>query len=166
MNDEVRMREQRRYEPEPPPRARNDPEPTEATEAAGTPDAVKDAESRKATKEKLAWVRGRGVDWVRPTDLIAQGGGALSRRGIDRTAEMNRHVRAPIEKGARWVAERAERLPPLSAFDRRGGAEQGPRRSGVGMRWPGGDESWTPTPQRRDPQSSEGAPRRREVPRP
>ena len=166
MNDEVRMREQRRYEPEPPPRARNDPEPTEATEAAGTPDAVKDAESRKATKEKLAWVRGRGLDWVRPTDLIAQGGGALSRRGIDRTAEMNRHVRAPIEKGARWVAERAERLPPLSAFDRRGGAEQGPRRSGVGMRWPGGDESWTPTPQRRDPQSSEGAPRRREVPRP
>lgn len=166
MNDEVRMREQRRYEPEPPPRARNDPEPTEATEAAGTPDAVKDAESRKATKEKLAWVRGRGVDWVRPTDLIAQGGGALSRRGIDRTAEMNRHVRAPIEKGARWVAERAERLPPLSAFDRRGGAEQGPRRSGVGMRWPGGDESWTPTPQRRDPQSSDGAPRRREVPRP
>lgn len=166
MNDEVRMREQRRYEPEPPPRARNDPEPTEATEAAGTPDAVKDAESRKATKEKLARVRGRGVDWVRPTDLIAQGGGALSRRGIDRTAEMNRHVRAPIEKGARWVAERAERLPPLSAFDRRGGAEQGPRRSGVGMRWPGGDESWTPTPQRRDPQSSEGAPRRREVPRP
>ena len=71
---------------------------------------------------------------MRPTDLIAQGGGRLSRRGIDRTAEMNRHVRAPIEKGARWVAERAKRLPPLSAFGRRGGAEQGPHRSGVGMR--------------------------------
>lgn len=134
MNDEDRMREQHRSEPEPPPPARNDPDPGEATEAAGTPDAVKDAESRKAAKEKLARVRGRGVDWVRPTDLIAQGGGRLSRRGIDRTADMNRHVRAPIEKGARWVADRAKRLPPLSAFGHRGGAEQGPRRSGVGMR--------------------------------
>lgn len=134
MNDEDRMREQHRSEPEPPPRERNDLNSAEATEASGTPNAVKDAESRKAAKEKLARVRGRGVDWVRPTDLIAQGGGALSRRGIDRTAEMNRHVRAPIEKGARWVAERAKRLPPLSAFGRRGGAEQGPRRSGVGMR--------------------------------
>ena len=136
MNDEDRMREQHRQHPEtePPPRERNDPNPAETTEAAGTPDAVKDAESRKAAKEKLAQVRGRGVDWVRPTDLLARGGGTLSRRGIDRTAEMNRHVRAPIEKGARWVAERARRLPPLSAFGRRGGAEQGPRRSGVGMR--------------------------------
>ena len=134
MNDQDRMREQHRTEPEPPPRKRNDLNPTEATEAAGTPDAVKDAESRKAAKERLARVRGRGVDWVRPTDLIAQGGGRLSRRGIDRTADMNRHVRAPIEKGARWVAERAKRLPPLSAFGRRGGAEQGPHRSGVGMR--------------------------------
>lgn len=136
MNDEDRMREQHRQhpEPEPPPPARNDPNPAETTDAAGTPDAVKDAESRKAAKEKLARVRGRGVDWVRPTDLLARGGGTLSRRGIDRTAEMNRHVRAPIEKGARWVAERAKRLPPLSAFGRRGGAEQGPRRSGVGMR--------------------------------
>lgn len=134
MNDEDRMREQHRSEPEPPPRERNDLNSAEATEAAGTPDAVKDAASRKAAKEKLARVRGRGVDWVRPTDLIAQGGGALSRRSIDRTADMNRHVRAPIEKGARWVAERAKRLPPLSAFGRRGGAEQGPRRVGVGMR--------------------------------
>lgn len=135
MNDEDRMREQHHQHPEPePPPARNDADPAETTEAAGTPDAVKAAESRKAAKEKLARVRGRGVDWVRPTDLIAQGGGTLSRRGIDRTAEMNRHLRAPIEKGARWVAERAKRLPPLSAFGRRGGAEQGPRRSGVGMR--------------------------------
>ncbi|MBN9606275.1 hypothetical protein [Cumulibacter manganitolerans] len=134
MNDEDRMRERPHSEPKPPPRELNDPNPAEATEAAGTPDAVKAAESRKAAKERLARVRGRGVDWVRPTDLLAQGGGALSRRGIDRTADMNRLVRAPIEKGARWVAERAKRLPPLSAFGRRGGAEQGPRRSGVGMR--------------------------------
>lgn len=134
MNDEDRMQEQYRERPEPakPPRGPKDS--AETAGAAGTPDAVKDAESRKAAKEKLARVRGRGVDWVRPTDLITQGGGTLSRRGIDRTSDMNRHLRAPIEKGARWVAERARRLPPLSAFGRRGGAEQGPRRSGVGMR--------------------------------
>ncbi|MEZ5125987.1 MAG: hypothetical protein R2826_07045 [Thermoleophilia bacterium] len=133
MNDEDRMREQHR-EPEQPAKGQKDPDPAEAAEAVGTPDAVKEAESRKAAKEKLARVRGRGVDWVRPTDLLAQGGGALSRRGIDFTTRVNRRVRAPIEKGARWVADRAKRLPPLSAFGRRGGTEQGPRRSGVGMR--------------------------------
>lgn len=134
MNDEDRMREQYRPRPEPAKPPRDPKDPAETAGAAGTPDAVKDAESRKAAKEKLARVRGRGVDWVRPTDLMAQGGGALSRRGIDLTTAGNRRLRAPIEKGARWVAERAKRLPPLSAFGRRGGAEQGPRRSGVGMR--------------------------------
>ncbi|WP_409048470.1 hypothetical protein AB2L57_07795 [Microbacterium sp. HA-8] len=136
MNDEDRLHEQHHQHPEPEQAARGkkDPDPTEAAEAVGTPDAVKEAESRKAAKEKLARVRGRGVDWVRPTDLFAQSGGALSRRGIDRTANLNRRVRAPIEKGARWVANRAKRLPPLSAFGRRGGHELGPRRSGVGMR--------------------------------
>lgn len=136
MNDEDRMREQyhQRPAPEPPPRERKDPSPPEATEAEGTADAVKDAASRKAAKERLAQVRGRGVDWVRPTDLFAQGGGALSRRGIDRTAGLTRRVRAPIEKGVRWAAERARRLPPLSAFGRRGGTDHGQVRSGVGMR--------------------------------
>lgn len=119
--------------------AHRTPEPkrpeAETAVAAGTPDAVKEAElSRRAAKEKLAQVRGRGVDWVRPTDLFAQGGGALSRRGIDFTTRMNQRNRAPIDKGARWVAERARRLPPLSAFGRRGAVEQGQRRSGVGMR--------------------------------
>ena len=108
--------------------------PSENAEAAGTPDAVKEAASRKAAKEKLAQVRGRGVDWVRPTDLFAHGGGALSRRGIDLTAAGNRRLRAPLVKGARWVGERAKRLPPLSAFGRRGGTDQGQVRSGVGMR--------------------------------
>ena len=101
--------------------------------AAGTPDAVKDAESRKALKEKLAQVRGRGVDWVRPTDLMARRGGDMSRRGIDLTAAGNRRLRAPLIDGARWLGERAKRLPPLSAFGRRSGTDQGPVRSGAGM---------------------------------
>ena len=40
MNDENPMREQHRQHPEPePPRERNDPNPAETTDAAGTPDA-------------------------------------------------------------------------------------------------------------------------------
>lgn len=121
-------------EPEQAPQARTTPTPAEDAEATGTPDAIKEAASRRAAKEKLARVRGRGVDWVRPSDLFALGGGALSRRGIDVIAAGNRRLRAPIDKGARWVAERARRLPPLSAFGRRGGTDRGQARSGVGMR--------------------------------
>lgn len=136
-NDEMSRAEQyrRHAEPEHDRQVRKEPNPAEATDAAGTPEAVKEAAmSRRAAKDKLAQVRGRGVDWVRPTDLIAQGGGALSRRGIDFATRVNRRARAPIEKGAHWVAERARQLPPLSAFGRRGGTEQGHGRSGVGMR--------------------------------
>jgi hypothetical protein len=116
------------------PQGRTTPNPAEDAEAAGTPDAIKKAASRRAAKEKLARVRGRGVDWVRPTALFAHGGGALSRRGIDVTAAGNRRLRVPIDKSAQWVSERARRLPPLSAFGHRGGTDRGQARSGVGMR--------------------------------
>ena len=125
---------QRHPEPEPAQRVQKTPAPAENAEAADTPDAIKESEARRAAKEKLAQVRGRGVDWVRPTDLFSQSGGALSRRGIDLTAAGSRRLRAPIEKGARWVGERARHLPPLSAFGRRSGSDQGQVRSGVGMR--------------------------------
>ena len=124
----------RHRDPEQAPQVRTTPNPGEDAEAAGTPDAIKEAASRSAAKEKLARVRGRGVDWVRPSDLFARGGGALSRRGIDLTAAGNRRLRAPIDKGAQWVGERARRLPPLSAFGRRGDTDRGQARSGVGMR--------------------------------
>ncbi len=108
--------------------------PAEDAEATGTPDAIRDAASRRAAKEKLAQVRGRGVDWVRPTDLFARAGGALSRGGIDLAAAGSRRLRAPIEKGAQWAGERARHLPPLSAIGRRGGTDHAQARSGVGMR--------------------------------
>src|SRR5699024_2152423 len=114
--------------------ARDTSNPSENVEALGTPDAVKEAASRKAAKEKLAQVRGRGVDWVRPTDLIAQSGGALSRRGIDLATGGSRRLRARIAKGAWWGSGRAERPPPLSAFGRHSGTDHGQVRSGVGMR--------------------------------
>jgi hypothetical protein len=96
---------------------------------------VKEAEvSRQAVKQRLAQMRGRGVDWVRPTDLMADHAGSLSRRGIDFAADQSRRFRAPLEAHAQRIAERARRLPSLSAFGRRGAADQGQSRSGVGMR--------------------------------
>ncbi|GAA2005560.1 hypothetical protein [Brevibacterium samyangense] len=134
--DQTNLAEQYHRDPEPEPaqRVQKTPNPAEDAEAMGTPDAIKESETRRAAKEKLAQVRGRGVDWVRPADLLSQSGGALSRRGIDLTAAGSRRLRAPIEKGARWVGERARHLPPLSAFGRRSGSDQGQVRSGVGMR--------------------------------
>ncbi|WP_431878433.1 hypothetical protein [Amycolatopsis sacchari] len=131
-DDRMNPQHQHPHHVETPRPERKDPDPTEA---AGSPEAVKEAAvSRKAAKDRLARVRGRGVDWVRPTDLFAQGGGALSRRGIDLTTRGNQRMRRPFEAGARWVADRAKRLPPVSAFGRRGPADQAQRRSGVGMR--------------------------------
>lgn len=125
----------RRYpEPEPVQRVQTTSNPAEDVEAAGTPDAIKESESRRAAKARLAHVRGRGVDWVRPTDLFAQSGGVLSRRGIDLTTAGGRRLRAPIEKSTRWVRDRARQLPPLSAFGHRSNTDQGQLRSGVGMR--------------------------------
>lgn len=114
--------------------AESDSRAAQAVEPA-TPDAVKEAEvSRQAMRQRLAQMRGRGVDWVRPTDLMAHHAGSLSRRGIDFTAEQSRRLRAPLEAHAQRIAERARRLPSLSAFGRRGTADQGQNRSGVGMR--------------------------------
>ena len=124
----------RHAKPEQAPQARTTPNPVEDAEAAGTPDAIKEATSRRTAKEKPARVRGRGVDWVRPTDLFARAGGALSRGGIDLAAAGSRRLRAPIEKGAQRASERARHLPPVSAFGRRGGTDRAQVRSGVGMR--------------------------------
>lgn len=132
MNKDDQMNPQHPHHAETPRPEREAPDPAQA---AGTPEAVKEATvSRETAKDRLAKVRGKGVDWVRPTDLFAQGGGALSRRGIDLTTRGNQRMRRPFEAGARWVVDRANRLPPVSAFGRRGPADQGQRRSGVGMR--------------------------------
>ena len=137
MNDDMTNpvdRHRQHPEPDQAQPVRTTSNPSENAEAAGTPDAVKEAASRKAAKEKLAQVRGRGVDWVRPTDLFARAGGALSRGGIDLAAAGSRRLRAPIEKGAQRASERARHLPPVSAFGRRGGTDRAQVRSGVGMR--------------------------------
>ena len=132
MSTDDLMREQppRRSEPE----QAKKPD-TEAAELAGMPDAVKQETARRdAVRERLDRVRGRGVEWVRPTDLLARSSGNLAGRGIEFNSEQGRRFRSTLAGGARSVSERAKRLPPLSAFGRRGQHVEGPARSGVGMR--------------------------------
>ena len=112
------------YEP------RERPEPVVATTV---PEAVRAAQVAREDKQH-AIVRGRGVEWVRPTDLIVRSSGTLAGRGIEFNSEQGRRFRSSLAAGARSVSERAKRLPPLSAFGRRGQHVEGPARSGVGMR--------------------------------
>mgnify|MGYP001025348101 FL=1 len=135
MSTDDLMREQppRRIEPEQ--AKKPDPEAAEAAEVAGTPDAVKQQTARRdAVRERMDQVRGRGVEWVRPTDLIVRSSGTLAGRGIEFNSAQGRRFRSSLAAGARSVSERAKRLPPLSAFGRRGQHVEGPARSGVGMR--------------------------------
>lgn len=121
------------------PAPRLEPVPTDArgddvVEGIGTPDAV--AAASLARPQETApgqLVRIRGVEWVRPTDLIARHAGRMAGRGIDVQAELARRARAAAAGGARRVSDRARRLPPLGAFGR-SGSEQGAVRDGVGMR--------------------------------
>ena len=135
MSTDALMREQppRRIEPEQAPKP--DTEAAEAAEVAGTPDAVKqDAARRDAVRERMDRVRGRGVEWVRPTDLIARQSAHAAGRGLDFQAELARRTRTPIGAGVRRLGDRARRLPPISAFGRSTAPQaQQVSRSGVSM---------------------------------
>lgn len=120
-------------------RRRPKPEPVderpELVEKTGTPDAVEAAHVRRDGGQGMPGHerRARGVEWVRPTDLIARHSATLSGRGIDFEAELARRARAPIANRMHDLADRARRLPPLSAFGRSGATPEGPVRTGVGM---------------------------------
>lgn len=136
-NHELRRSEADRQEPEPETRGT----PSESVDTAQTPEAVqatKTARTPRRDTDRLTPAvqelrRARGVEWVRPTDLIARHGAALAGRGIDFEAELARRTRTPITRGVRDLGERARPLPPLSAFGRSPTARTGPARPGVGM---------------------------------
>lgn len=107
---------------------RERPEPVEAT---STPEAVRAAQVARDDKQH-AIVRGRGVEWVRPTDLIARHSAHAAGRGLDFQAELARRTRTPIGAGAR-LGDRARRLPPISAFGRSTAPSSQVSRSGVSM---------------------------------
>lgn len=85
---------------------------------------------RGATLDPASY-RGRGVEWVRPTDLIAHGGSRMAGAGITFQAELHRRTRAATTTSIRGIAERARRLPPVSAFGH-GSSRRGAERGAVG----------------------------------
>ena len=91
---------------------RKHPEPGEATTA---PESMQAAQVTREDKQH-AIMRGRGVEWVRPTDLIARHSAHAAGRGLDFQAELARRTRTPIGAGVRRLGDRARRLPPISAF--------------------------------------------------
>lgn len=129
MTEHISPIEQERQHAEP----HRQPQELERVEGGTTPDAVMEAAlGDGGAKAALAKARGRGVEWVRPTDLIARQSSRLAGRGIDLHAELARRARTMT-----WIermSDRARRLPPVSAFGRRGASQSGPARSGVGMR--------------------------------
>jgi hypothetical protein len=80
----------------------------------------------------------RGVVWVRSSELMSQVTARAAGRGIDFHAELaHRARRAPVQTVAtsrRAISERARRLPPVTAFGRRGQAPVGATRAGIGLR--------------------------------
>ena len=111
---------------------------TPPAEKAETPEAVQAAKIaglRGNSRERLAHEGphpARGVEWVRPTDLLARHGAALAGRGIDFEVELARRTRTATNTGVRGLGDRARRLPPLSAFGRSKTTESVPSRSPVG----------------------------------
>ncbi|GAA4186697.1 hypothetical protein GCM10022288_10670 [Gryllotalpicola kribbensis] len=104
------------------------------------PSLTKDSAAKDAAKKTRA-----GVEWMRPTDLMASRSARIAGRGIDFQAELARRARrAPghayratrdgARSGARFVSERARKLPPVTAFGRGGGERfSWVSRSGIGL---------------------------------
>lgn len=99
-------------------------------ETAAT-DEIADAAEAAEVEQKLEEHRARGIDWVRPTDLIARSTASLAGRGIDMEVEMSRKAREPLVAGLRGLGDRARRLSPLSAFGH-GARHHAPTRAAVG----------------------------------
>lgn len=101
----------------------------------GTPDAIEAAAAKRQRGLRIdpAIAPARGVEWVRPTDLVARGGSRVAGAGIDFQKELARRARSATSEGMHAIGQRARKLPPLSVFGR-GGTDRGAERSAVGMR--------------------------------
>lgn len=140
MNATEHMEARRRAEEEPE-RARISSHETataEASELARHRDpSLTDKDVAAAAAKKKA----RGVEWVRPSDLLVSRSARLAGRGIDFQAELSRRARRLPGKtyratrtGMRTMSERARRLPPATAFGRGSGERfSWVSRSGIGL---------------------------------
>lgn len=116
----------------PRPQVQDQPEPQslhdDATRESEVPEPARlgDPSVReKASETAAAKVSRPGVEWVRPTELVALRSAQVAGRGIDFQAELARRARkAPgqayrvVRARQRTDSQRAERLPPVSAFGR------------------------------------------------
>lgn len=101
----------------------------------------RDPSLRVAAGAARAKAMGRGVEWVRPSELLLSRGGRVAGRGIDFQEELARRARRvpgqtyrATRAGVRVVSERARRLPPVSAFGRGAGERfWWVSRSGIGL---------------------------------
>ncbi|SMX77751.1 hypothetical protein BAURA86_00894 [Brevibacterium aurantiacum] len=108
-------------------------EPTKNPAEDLTPDAI-EAEHTRQQAMPLAQDqhRARGVDWVRPTDLIARHSATVAGRGIDLHANLARQTRTGIANASTKITNQAKQLPPLSAFGRRSSSREPVARGAVG----------------------------------
>lgn len=122
------------------------PDPTEEPSAPEAVRAARIAQHSPADTTKTAdgARRAQGVEWVRPTDLLARQSATVAGRGIDfevelarRTRKLTGHVtRASgrgIGKAGKAVGERARRLPDVSEFGRSSRHPSWVSRSGIGL---------------------------------
>lgn len=88
--------------------------------------------------------RAQGVDWVRPTDLLARQSATVAGRGIDFEVELARRTRKltghvtraggrDLGKVGKAISERARRLPDVSEFGRASRHQSWASRSGIGL---------------------------------
>ncbi|MFT4123708.1 MAG: hypothetical protein QM635_07750 [Microbacteriaceae bacterium] len=97
--------------------------------------------SLAAAKDETAKAKARGVEWVRPSELLVSRSGRIAGRGIDFQAELARRARRvpgqtyrATRTGVRSLSERARKLPPASAFGRGSGERfSWVSRSGIGL---------------------------------
>lgn len=112
----------------------NESDPIRPVDETEVPDAVEAASTEQqaeTTRDKMQAQKARGVDWVRPTDLLARSSAALSGRGIDLQSKLAQRVDRGIVTGAKHLATAVKKLPPLSSFGR-GRTHEAPTRSAVG----------------------------------
>lgn len=103
--------------------------------APGLPEAIEAASvehQRNSVGINPASYRGRGVEWVRTTDLIARGSSRVAGAGINFQTELRRRTFEVTAASARSIAERARHLPQLSAFGR-GSSRQRVERGAIGI---------------------------------
>jgi|GEM_PF-501132 len=97
--------------------AKKEPETVEAPDAA-LEAALRERRQPAPSARSPMTHRARGIEWVRPSDLVARGTAHLAGKGVDFHAELNRLARQAIGAGMHRAATSARKLPPVTAFGR------------------------------------------------